>query len=200
MEQKTEIKRNTKITRIDTKGKILDFSDMMDIKKKDEALKEGKIVLNFTEYDTTTNRSKGRITYYLDAAKARVVFDDILNGRFYPDAQGHYTLLNDYGGGTGSAAGHEEWPWCWRHLEITYNTKDSAGNALKTGPSIRFAFEISEGLKMELGQFSPKPGAEKTRFFIQAPTSNVRISSAAVLAYIQAKLSAWVLANTDLTE
>jgi hypothetical protein len=179
-----------KIFRCDAKGKVLDFQDFIECVIDDKGnLQEGKIVLNFTEYDTTTHKAKQLMKHFVDVDVARVVFSDILNFRFRkdtdPQKQGMYLpLLDEYKGGRGTAAGHPEWDWASRHLIINYNDQ------LRIGPAIVFNFMLCEGEANATGAIMPKSKDAPFKGQIMVPLAKARAAAATILDYISCVQSA----------
>lgn len=145
-----------KIARVDAKGKVLDFTDAVEyIADNKGNLEEGKIILNYTEYDVSTHKANQTLKHYIDVDAARVLFDDILNRRFSKDpgdAEGkrYLPLLDEFKGGRGSAAKHPEWEWASRRLIVTFDP------AMRVGPSIIFSFIQGEGEQTSTGAIKPK--------------------------------------------
>jgi hypothetical protein len=171
-----------KIYRVDAKGKVLDFQDFVlcEVDQKGN-LEEGKIVLNYTEYDTTTHKSTQLMKHYMDVDVARVVFSDILNLRFRKDpknAEMFLPILDEYKGGRGAAAGHPEWDWASRHLVVNYNP------GLRMGPAIVFNFTLCEGEANATGAVMPKSKDAPFKGMIAVPLTKARAAAATILDYI----------------
>lgn len=171
-----------KIYRVDAKGKVLDFQDFILLDQdKSGTLSEGKIVLNYTEYDVTTHKAKLMLKHYLDVDVARTVFSDILGYRFRknPNNQGYYLpLVDEYKGGRGAAAGHEEWEWASRHLIVDFNDQ------LRIGPAVRFNLTLGEGIANTTGAIMPKEKDAPYKGSIMVPLAKARSAAATILDYI----------------
>lgn len=174
-----------KIARVDAKGKVLDFSDAIEcIIDSKGNLEEGKIVLNYTEYDVNTHKANQTMRHYIDVDAARVLFDDILNRRFTKDpgdAEGkkYLQLLDEFKGGRGSAAKHPEWEWASRRLIVTFDP------TMRVGPSIIFSFIMGEGQQTATGAITPKYTEAPIKAQILVSLPKARAVAAGVLDYIR---------------
>lgn len=207
----TTTQRNTKIARVDGKGKILDFSDMILMsrdKRHPEQLDEGKIILSFTDYGA----NKVYIQHYLDVCTARVLFSDILN---IPLLKTNDTIkfLEEYKSGSGASCKYPDIDKVSRKLVVSYRTKDSKGEDLKIGPVVAFDFTLTEGVIVEQGESKhkmvlPKKGVEPlARGLFMVQLSSIREAAAAILDYIRCKETAamvsgripnlWLDTNTE---
>ena len=174
-----------KIARVDAKGKVLDFTDAVEyIADNKGNLEEGKIILNYTEYDVSTHKANQTLKHYIDVDAARVLFDDILNRRFSKDpgdAEGkrYLPLLDEFKGGRGSAAKHPEWEWASRRLIVTFDP------AMRVGPSIIFSFIQGEGEQTSTGAIKPKYTEAPIKAQILVSLPKARAVAAGVLDYIR---------------
>jgi len=180
---------NTKIAKVvksSEKGiKILDLADMIlfeeDQEQKD-ALKRGKIVLNFTD---KTSEEWSQYKHYLDVDLATLAFTDILNGMFMPDPKEkkeYASLVEDFRGGRRTKNTPEGWEFESRYLSI-----DRTDKLTKMGPAISISFRYSEGVEGDKGQVNPKPGGTSYRSSIMLSISEARRLATTVLSYIQGK-------------
>lgn len=181
-----------KIYRVDAKGKVLDFQDFVlyGLDKRG-CLDEGKIVLNYTEYDVNTHKAMLTLKHYMDIDVARVVFSDILGYRFKKDPKkdGFYLpLLDEFKGGRGSAAGHDEWEWASRRLIVSYN------DGLRIGPAIVFNLTLGEGEASATGAITPKSKDAPYKGQIMVPLAKARCAAATILDYINCKQTAAMVA------
>ncbi|MHB1455581.1 MAG: hypothetical protein ACYC0V_01565 [Armatimonadota bacterium] len=174
-----------KIARVDAKGKVLDFQDFIEnqIDRKGN-LEEGKITLNYTEYDVSTHKANQTLKHYIDVDVARVLFDDILNRRFSKDpgdAEGkrYLPLLDEFKGGRGSAAKHPEWEWASRRLIVTFDP------AMRVGPSVIFSFIQGEGEQTSTGAIKPKYTEAPIKAQILVSLPKARVVAACILDYIR---------------
>lgn len=174
-----------KIARVDAKGKVLDFTDAIECMVDNKGnLEEGKIILNFTEYDVNTHKANQTMRHYIDVDVARVLFDDILNRRFTKDpsdAEGKkfLPLLDEFKGGRGQAAKHPEWEWASRRLIVTFDP------TLRVGPSIVFSFTLGQGEQTPTGAIKPKYTEAPIKAQILVSVAKARVVAAGVLDYIR---------------
>ncbi|MHB1455328.1 MAG: hypothetical protein ACYC0V_00275 [Armatimonadota bacterium] len=174
-----------KIARVDAKGKVLDFTDGIECALDSKgSLEEGKIVLNFTEYDVNTHKAIQTMRHYIDVDVARVLFDDILNKRFAKDpgdteGKRYLPLLDEFKGGRGSAAKHPEWEWASRRLIVTFDP------TMRVGPSIIFSFILGEGEQTPTGAIKPKYVEAPIKVQILVSLPKARAVAAGVLDYIR---------------
>ncbi|MHB1455384.1 MAG: hypothetical protein ACYC0V_00555 [Armatimonadota bacterium] len=189
-----------KIARVDAKGKVLDFTDSIECSLDGKgSLQEGKIILNFTEYDVSTHKANQTMKHYIDVDAARVLFDDILNRRFTKDpgdAEGkrYLPLLDEFKGGRGSAAKHPEWEWASRRLIVTFDP------TMRVGPSVIFSFILGEGQQTATGAITPKYTEAPVKAQILVSLPKARAVAAGVLDYISCIQTAMMTRNMVIEE
>ena len=147
-------------------GKILDFSDMLIFKTRDDSplkddngnISDGKVVINLTEFNTANPESNKTLQYFLDVSKARLLAETIITGSYLTKAGDleklnngdKLTLLDLWGGGKN----HYNKYSCEllsRHLKVEYAINDKNKNPLGIGPAILLSVEYFPGKKTENG-------------------------------------------------
>jgi hypothetical protein len=195
MEQNSDRLQWLKIARLDTLGRILDVSDPSPQPKifnpDEEGERAPKYALNYTEYDTNTNKAKVKHRHWVDETDLYLLAWDLMNRRPGEKGQeGRYLPLHqEFKGGNAKSAGVEslgDRGVVSRQFSVTYTDQ-----LTKLGPAYEFRFLMVEGEAGQKGQITPKRGAPPfvdAKMYVQM--SFARKFGAAIYRYLAAKPSA----------
>lgn len=192
MEQK-EATRWFKVSRVDTRGKILDITDpdphptVYD--PDDEDSRTPKFAMNYTKYNTSTYQSEITHRHWIDQDNLRLLAYDMLNEVCGIETEkGYKPILDEFKGGSAKAAGIEtlgENAKVSRRMSVVYNDK------LDMGPVYQIHFILVEGQEGKNGQIEPVKGATPLlKESVNIPVATARRIGIAILHYLQAKQSA----------
>lgn len=182
-----------KIARVDMKGKIMDFTDLDARAVMPEGNGDGgfapKITINYTHYDTETNKAKAIHRHFVDLDVLRLLAFDLLTVKKGDKGEkGYSPILDEFKGGSAEKAGISDLGpngVVSRRLTITYN------DALNMGPVYVFSFIMAEGKKGDKGQIMPvKDGKVFLKEAINVPVPAARKLGAELQQYLQAKSAA----------
>lgn len=194
MEEMNTPKRFLQVGRVDSKGKILDFTDpnrfsgIYDPKPGEDEEKSfaPKFELNYTRYNTESQSAEAKHRHYIDVDVMRLLAWDILNGNIGTKGEkGYNPILDEFKGSfvdSVSLQKFDEKKLISRRLTVQYN------DSLRIGPVYSFMFVAADGEKGEKGQVKPiKGGQEYLKEFIYIPVDNARKISLRILHWLQAK-------------
>lgn len=190
--------RGVQIGRFDTKGKILDITDLdpevpLYLPKKHKYAP--KLALNYQKYDVETTQGQARHTHWIDVDTARLLCWDLTNVRKgeKKGESAHFPMFQEF---KGSAAGkNTPFPVAPDHMlsrtmTVTYMEVDGKGEKLRSGPVYQFAFVVCDGKEGDKGQVTPvKGGQTYLSEQINVPLSAARKVGFTVTQYLQAKLT-----------
>lgn len=187
-----------KISRVDTKGKILDISDPDPFPKiydpENEEVRAPKYSLNYTEYDPSTFKSRESHRHWVDEEALDLLAWDLLTNR---KGEAGKPIYEEYKGGPAKAAGVTELGdngFVSRQFSVTYTETDSKGEKLRMGPVYVFRFTMSEGRQEEKGQIMPvRDGKVFLRAQITVPVALARRMGKRILKYLAAKETAAIV-------
>lgn len=197
-EQAAERQRWFKITRVDTRGKILDLTDpdpfpsLYDMD--DERQRKPKFAFNYTLYNIDSFASLETHRHYMDEDVLELLCWDILTTRKgEPTEQGYTPLLQEFKGGPARAAGVTtlgDNGVVSRSMEVRYMDK-LKGEPLRTGPVYSFHWKMTEGKEGGKGQITPVQGSpvflDQT---MMIPVPLARKMAKQVLGYLESKRTA----------
>jgi hypothetical protein len=175
------------------KGKIMDFTDL-DARA---VISEGdgdnsfapKVTINYTHYDTETNKAKAKHRHFVDLDVLRLLAFDLLTVKKGEKGEkGYSPILDEFKGGSAEKAGISDLGpngVVSRRLTVRYN------DALNMGPVFVFSFTMAEGKKGDKGQIMPvKDGKVFLNENINVPVAAARKLGAELQQYLQAKSAA----------
>lgn len=192
--EETTTRRYLQVARVDSKGKILDFSDpnkfpeVYDPKPDDgERGFSPKFELNYTKYNTETTKAEEKHKHYIDVDVLRLLAWDILHkakGEKIDD--GNYKpLLDEFKGSMVDAVSFQtfgEKKLISRRLTVQFR------EGMKIGNVYEFRFEAKDGVKGDKGQVAPaKDGKEYLKESIFVPVEAARRAALKILHWLQAK-------------
>ena len=180
-------RKRFKVTRFDSKGKIMDITDCnldLDLKEHGDGYAP-KYTLNYTRYESSgdDHSSQAKTTHWIDESTLALLCHDILfvrKGMKTDDKKGYKPLLEEFKGGEEKEVGMVS-----RQFSVTYNDQ------FRIGPVYIFKFKKQPGELGKNRQVQPKknstPLVDESIF---VKVQDARKGAKQVLDYILAKKTA----------